>query len=68
MITQYPTPASMSGINYQPLMDKETSEDYFCSILGLKSKYSSYLYTCNDIGDASGNQIKASYARPRPGT
>lgn len=68
MITQYPTPASMSSINYQPLMDKETSENYFCSILELESKYVSYLYTCNDIGDAAGNQIKASYARPRPGT
>jgi hypothetical protein len=69
MITQYPTPASMSSLNYQPLLDKEGDTGYICKILGLDPNiYADYAYKCSDIGDAGGNPYKATYKRPRPGT
>lgn len=70
IINQYPDAQSLSGVHdFQALRDKDASNEYFASILGLSgNKWLTYLYNTQDIGDAGGNQIKGKFSRPRPGT
>ncbi len=70
IINQYPDAQSLSGVHdFQALRDKDASNEYFASILGLSgNKWLTYLYNTQDIGDAGGNQIKGKFRRPRPGT
>lgn len=70
IINQYPDAQSLSGVHdFQALRDKDTSNEYFASILGLSgNKWLTYLYNTQDIGDAGGNQMKGKFRRPRPGT
>lgn len=70
IINQYPDAQSLSDVHdFQALRDKDASNEYFASILGLSgNKWLTYLYNTQDIGDAGGNQMKGKFKRPRPGT